>query len=1424
MIPSDCRGKLPCGFCHQRKGQEQAAPSTSSSSSEAMPSHQDINDLNWALEAIKSGKTSLQSVSFYHQQQTSGAYQETDDSMSIKISTSTDSILVFSQILAALATERSTDKSLQNLEFHGVEWGLEQMQHLCFLVEKNTDKTQLVFRRNNLGARGLSELTEMLRRSCRVRVVIFSECSIGSFGASCLSSALKRNETVEELQIWEDSIGSTGAEELSQMIEVNTTLKQLVLHDTDSVTATPIISAVLARNRTMEVHIWNKESKNVRSKVAEFIPENRTLRVYKLSPSGSQRVACALAWNIRVKTLDMAGVRLSSKWAKEFRVALEQNGSLKSVILSNTCLRDKAVVYVAAGLFRNQSLENLQLDGNWFGGIGVEHLLCPLSRFSALQNQANRTLKSISFGGGRTKIGKEGLAVILTMLETNQTIVRLGIYEDASLKAYDIIRIFRSLERNATLRHLSLKGCKGVEGESVLQAIMETLQVNPWIEEIDLTGTPLQKSGRTEVISQKLGQNERMEHENGLFQNLPQAMPECCRIFFCGQECAGKSTLCNSIVRNLSSTMFPHWDQIRPLVNPAEQVVRREEIKIRTLQDEGIKVSIWVLAGQQEFYTLHDLMFPGKASPSFFLIITSLFRKPDNKEQKGPAEIEEDLLYWLRFIVSNARRANLQSVLPHVTIVLTHSDKLSKHSEDLLPVINSIHGLRERFQGYVEFYSTVFTVDARSSGSVSKLTHHLRKTVKTIIQRVPKVYQLTNNFIKILKDWRSENNNRPAMKWNDFCELCQLKVPALRIRSRHDATQVESQRYAIARSLHDMGEVIFFDELGLLILDCEWLCRDVLSRLIRLNLGRKNLMDRNGFISRKELGSLLRGSLESQIPMVSSKVLENIDAGDLIQMMLRLELCYEQDPGDPGSLLLVPAILEEGRVKAQKWQLNEPECNYVGRHLECDDSSHIFLTASFFPRLQVHLHNRIKSKTQHGSTYSLEKYLISITINGVNIRVELAGQLGHYIDVLACSKKSITEILRLFKQLIIPSIQSLCHGFTLVEKVIRPDSVRYLTPPRHRKNQAVPLQQLKEALLSVPAESMYEYQHTWSSVSDGTKIILSPGFDYARDLLSDDDFRELLQRRYYDLHHLAAELAVPTEQAEGEAQVASNASDQIVEPSLSGIAKGVEAVLQRLKIIEHEIKNLRQEIQGLRYYEHRLLVELHRKVDYMVNYSIQLEERKVPSMFYFVQVEHNSRRLVTRLMSGMTALRLHMLCEFHREMHVVQDQMGCELIRVDNQVVRCLLPYMSTFMKLLTFALKIGAHVVAGMGEIIPDLSREVAHLVNSSLVFGTAAFAAGAVGATVLAGQAAGSRASQRGVPTGGQSSRSFGQDITAAQHWLIGFLKEQRITSGRDIAEKFGLWRVRYLDDGQIAWVCKWHREVRATEIADVPTLDFT
>ncbi|CAM8955786.1 unnamed protein product [Rhodiola kirilowii] len=1377
------------------------------------------HDLKWLMQAIRSDQLTLNCISIYLSHLETGCYQDVESSMNIHISK--DNETAFAEVLILLGSSSRISSSLRNLEFNFVEWDLTWMQQLGILLDSNRSIKQILFKQSRFGQEAASELCGILRRNKIVKEIIFSESKLGSDGVTQLACALKMNDTVDEVQIWEDSIGSKGAEELAKMIEVNSALKLLTVFDLGSteVVTSPVMSAVLARNRAIEVHLWSSSDGDKINKVVEFVPENYTLRIYKLSVSGSCRVACSMGMNSTVRVLDMTGVRLRSQWAKEFRSVLEKNQSLKEVTLSKTWLKNKAVVYVAAGLFKNQNLQSLYLDGNLFSGIGVEHLLVPLSRFSALQIQANVTLKSVIFGGPQNKIGRGGLSAILQMLSTNQTVTRLGIRDDRSLKPQDFIKMFETLQTNASLLHLDLSGCRGVAGEIVAQAILEMLQVNSCIEKIDLSRTPLENAGLTETIYQKLSasqnQNSALETDLEIVNDLQMTMssPKSCRVFFCGQDHAGKTTLSNSIEQNLSASSFSYSEHVKSLVKPIEQVTKPVGLQIKSFKDNDIRISIWSLSGQHELYPVQDLMFPGHGSvtsATFFFIVSSLFQKPSNRKLKSPAEVEEDILYWLRFIVSVSRRANQELMLPNVTIVLTHFDKINNQpSNNMKNIVDTIQRLRDRFQGFVDFYPTVFTVDARSHSSVSKLTYHLRATSKSILQRVPRVYDLCNEVILMLSDWRGRNNNKEVMRWGDFAELCQVKIPLLRVRTRRGGREmVEMRRKAVAKCLHDLGEVMYFEELGFIILDCEWFCGEILGQLVNLNVTKvEGILERRGFITRNESEKILKKNLQSYIPGMSSRVLEKMEVSDIVSMMIKLDLCYLQDPSDQNSLLLVPSVLDEGRVRSQQWVLTGSDCVYAGRHLECDDSSHMSLTPGFFPRLQVHIHNKIMGGgSQHGASCSLEKYLIVISINGVSIRVELnCGQLGHFVDVLACSTKSFTETLRLIQQLIIPAIHSCCDLVSLTEHIIRPECVRNLTPPRLRASQSVQVQRLKLALLSVPAEGIYEYKHTWTEVVDSGRVLLKPGFDFARELVSEDELREVLKGRYHDLYSLAMELQVPEDSHEN----SSSTAEAIVDPTLGGIARGVEQVLQRLKIIEQEIKDVKQEIQGLRYYEQRLLMELNRKIEYLVNFNFELEERKVPNMFYFVQTESYSRRLVMNMVSGMNAIRVHMLCEFRGEMHVVEDQIGCEVMQVDNRSVQLLAPYMKKFMKLVTFALKIGVHLAAGMGEMIPDLSREVAHLADSSLIYAAAGAAAGgAVGAAALGGRS-------RRVDGG----RDIQQEQRTAQQWVIDFLRDRRCSSGKDIAEKFGLWRVRYRDDGRIAWICRRHMSTRAREIIELP-----
>nr|GEZ79144.1 protein TORNADO 1 [Tanacetum cinerariifolium] len=64
-----------------------------------------------------------------------------------------------------------------------------------------------------------------------------------------------------------------------------------------------------------------------------------------------------------------------------------------------------------------------------------------------------------------------------------------------------------------------------------------------------------------------------------------------------------------------------------------------------------------------------------------------------------------------------------------------------------------------------------------------------------------------------------------------------VKVPSLQVQSRNDniLMKVEMRRKAVATCLHQIGEVIYFEELGFLILDFEWFFGEMVGKLVKLN-------------------------------------------------------------------------------------------------------------------------------------------------------------------------------------------------------------------------------------------------------------------------------------------------------------------------------------------------------------------------------------------------------------------------------------------------------------------------------------------------------------------------------------------------------------------------------------------------------------
>lgn len=122
---------------------------------------------------------------------------------------------------------------------------------------------------------------------------------------------------------------------------------------------------------------------------------------------------------------------------------------------------------------------------------------------------------------------------------------------------------------------------------------------------------------------------------------------------------------------------------------------------------------------------------------------------------------------------------------------------------------------------------------------------------------------------------------------------------------------------------------------------------------------------------------------------------------------------------------------------------------------------------------------------------------------------------------------------------------------------------------------------------------------------------------------------------------------------------------------------GVEAVLLRPKIIKQVIWVLWQKIKGLRWYKHRHLIKLQSKINSLANYSLSIRGKESADLLLFCpnQELHKEARDQHYFGHGITQTP-------HAVWISKGDQLGRELIRIDNRAVKSLPQYMTKSLKL----------------------------------------------------------------------------------------------------------------------------------------------
>ncbi|KAH8934787.1 hypothetical protein BDL97_18G102700 [Sphagnum fallax] len=342
---------------------------------------------------------------------------------------------------------------------------------------------------------------------------------------------------------------------------------------------------------------------------------------------------------------------------------LKSNRNIKSLQLDTAHGTEIGVASLGAMLSVNSTLETLEvvtLNGN--PETGLELVLAALTGHDGKPplNKSLKKLELVSWG-----IGQRGARAAAQMLRKNDSLTHLGLPSARFSDPSHVCTILESLETNETLHTLDLNYCDAVGGDVVLAKMMDLLRANPWLKDIKLSGTPLERDGHAVQVKAQLEMNSR--DYMAVVKGMRRVQPKFARVFLCGDGYSGKTTLRRSMVRSFlqgfqGKMVIPLIEEVelhKPFKgfcfnnDPDEMAKRTRGIQINVLvDDEDQKISIWDLAGQEEYHAFHDTMIPDlsiQGNVCYFVLVCSPFDRK-NGQKKDPNDIHDEIHCWLRFI------------------------------------------------------------------------------------------------------------------------------------------------------------------------------------------------------------------------------------------------------------------------------------------------------------------------------------------------------------------------------------------------------------------------------------------------------------------------------------------------------------------------------------------------------------------------------------------------------------------------------------------------------------------------------------------------------------------------------------------------------------------------------------------------------
>jgi hypothetical protein len=451
--------------------------------------------------------------------------------------------------------------------------------------------------------------------------------------------------------------------------------------------------------------------------------------------------------------------------------------------------------------------------------------------------------------------------------------------------------------------------------------------------------------------------------------------------------------------------------------------------------------------------------------------------------------------------------------------------------------------------------------------------------------------------------------------------------------------------------------------------------------------------------------------------------------------------------------------------------------------------------------LQVFLHNQflmLEKDMYMRALYEPKNNFIYIMLNGVEVVVDYNADVGTHIDVLAHSKsKSFDDALGVVHKHIMDKILERCvaadgcQGVVLVERVIRTLCVKKCMSFKERQDQSVLLEELKQNVFS----HGNEYEHPWGELRQGENVILREN-EFAKMLMGRGERDEVVERRKQalqidevDVVHDEAAMDTRGWTTSSSSKTLVNLKNVMQEPSQeqNQALRELAYEVQHLAVVVHDTNNTVHDTHKLVRDEGLQLTR------FIHNLIVNSSQRQVPRIVLFTTGDVSfKQKLITKLVPGMKAPQLHLLCEYKGQEHIVEGQAGCQVI-IEDEDWKNVHELVVEGLKWVLLAVKVGADITMGLGNMVP----------NPKMEYGKAVVA---LGEGVLKDPPIDWATITPGKLVRDEASAIRTAESVSAEQWLVNFLKDKVILT------QFGLQRVVYKDThgrqtGELGWICKKH-----------------